>query len=355
MGSPKALPTFDDEEFDFGGEIGKENGLTGTKRDFEDLEDDEEEELYPSKKVSAHLIFSWAKVAPSFSLHVLIQVRFFMHQCVRHSVCCCCFQTSLKMANKELEKWNSAFTDHPLLPAGTSPDPAVVVQTIQTLQASEEHLKEQLISAKRRESMMVVKLASTEQDIVELKSVVQNLKLMSKPPIQQAQRLLLDPAIHAEFTRMKKELEAAGKKLKELQDDLAAVQFTPHSKNGKLLMAKCRTLQDENAEIGREASEGKLHDLGTRLAMQKSLNVELRRCYEELYKSVGDVNEELERSQQMLYVLQRKLQQKEHEVLELRKQLDSQELGREEPRKSDVDFDEELQHEDVDNQSSERK
>jgi hypothetical protein len=30
-------------------------------------------------------------------------------------------QTSLKMANKELEKWNSAFTDHPLLPAGTSP------------------------------------------------------------------------------------------------------------------------------------------------------------------------------------------------------------------------------------------
>jgi hypothetical protein len=53
--------------------------------------------------------------------------------------------------------------------------------------------------------------------------------------------------------------------------------------------------------------------------------------------------------------LQRKLQQKEHEVLELRKQLDSQELGREEPRKSDVDFDEELQHEDVDNQSSERK
>lgn len=167
--------------------------------------------------------------------------------------------------------------------------------------------------------------------------------------------MLLDPAIHAEFTRMKKELEAAGKKLKELQDDLAAVQFTPHSKNGKLLMAKCRTLQDENAQIGREASEGKLHDLGTRLAMQKSLNVELRRCYEELYKSVGDVNEELERSQQMLYVLQRKLQQKEHEVLELRKQLDSQELGVEEPRKSDVDFDEELQHEDVDNQSSERK
>lgn len=46
--------------------------------------------------------------------------------------------------------------------------------------------------------------------------------------------------------------------MKELKDDLAAVQFTPHSKHGKLLMAKCRTLQEENTEIGREASEGKV-------------------------------------------------------------------------------------------------
>jgi hypothetical protein len=54
------------------------------------------------------------------------------------------------------------------------------------------------------------------------------------------------------------ELEASEKKLKEAQDDLAAVQFTPHSKNGKMLMAKCRTLQEENEEIGREMSEGKV-------------------------------------------------------------------------------------------------
>lgn len=57
---------------------------------------------------------------------------------------------------------------------------------------------------------------------------------------------------------VQKELEAAEKRVKELQDDLAAVQFTPHSKHGKLLMAKCRTLQEENSEIGREASEGKV-------------------------------------------------------------------------------------------------
>ncbi|PHT28970.1 FKBP12-interacting protein of 37 kDa [Capsicum baccatum] len=47
------------------------------------------------------------------------------------------------------------------------------------------------------------------------------------------------------------------KKVKELQDKIAAVNFTPESKMGKMLMAKCRTLQEENEEIGNQANEGK--------------------------------------------------------------------------------------------------
>lgn len=46
--------------------------------------------------------------------------------------------------------------------------------------------------------------------------------------------------------------------MKELQDNIAAVQFTPQSKMGKMLMAKCRTLQEENEEIGNQAAEGKV-------------------------------------------------------------------------------------------------
>lgn len=48
------------------------------------------------------------------------------------------------------------------------------------------------------------------------------------------------------------------KKVKELQDNVAAVNFTPQSKMGKMLMAKCRLLQQENEEIGAQASEGKV-------------------------------------------------------------------------------------------------
>lgn len=53
-------------------------------------------------------------------------------------------------------------------------------------------------------------------------------------------------------------MEEKEKKIKELQDNVAAVNFTPSSKLGKMLMAKCRTLQEENEEIGAMASEGKV-------------------------------------------------------------------------------------------------
>lgn len=53
-------------------------------------------------------------------------------------------------------------------------------------------------------------------------------------------------------------VEEKDKKVKELQDNIAAVQFTPQSKMGKMLMAKCRTLQEENEEIGNQAAEGKV-------------------------------------------------------------------------------------------------
>lgn len=53
-------------------------------------------------------------------------------------------------------------------------------------------------------------------------------------------------------------VEEKDKKIKELQDNIAAVTFTPQSKMGKMLMAKCRTLQEENEEIGHQAAEGKV-------------------------------------------------------------------------------------------------
>lgn len=310
--------------------------VAGVKREFADLDDDEEE-LYPAKKI-------YASSGPG-SDHATTTILNLRSSLEERESTLAVLKASLGVANEELEKWKNAFSQDSLLPSGTTADPAVVVQAMQKLQSSESQLQEQILTAKRREGALLVKLASTDQEVVDLKSTVHDLKLMLKPSMQQTRRLLLDPAIHAEFTRMKKELEAAEKRVKELKDDLAAVQFTPHSKHGKLLMAKCRTLQEENTEIGREASEGKVHELDTRLAVQKYLNTELRRCYQELYETVEDVNYELERSQQTVYNLQRQLQKKDHQLVELRKQIDEQQSRREDPTPI---------HEDEDQQSLEK-
>ena len=53
-------------------------------------------------------------------------------------------------------------------------------------------------------------------------------------------------------------VEEKDKKVKELQDSLTAFTFTPLSLKGKMLMEKCKTLQEENEEIGHQAAEGKV-------------------------------------------------------------------------------------------------
>lgn len=308
-------PMFEDDEFDFGGDEAEDRKPTDAKRSFGDLEDDDEE-LFPPKKMYGATLTGGVDHATT----TIINLRASLEE---RDDKISSLQAQVELANLELERWRKAFQNDSILPSGTIPDPEVVLQVLQKSQASEGQLKDQIFNAKRREGAMLVKLANKEQQIVELKTMVHDLKLMMKPPAVQARRLLLDPAIHAEFTRMKKELESAEKKVKELQDDLGAVQFTPHSKNGKMLMAKCRTLQEENEEIGREASEGKIHELGTKLAMQKSLNAELKRGYQELYEYVEEISEEVERSHELVSILQRQLERKEQLLQEVQRQLET--------------------------------
>ncbi|GKA12193.1 FKBP12-interacting protein of 37 kDa [Tanacetum coccineum] len=102
----------------------------------------------------------------------------------------------------------------------------------------------------------------------------------------QARRLLLDPAIHEEVTQLKvyrilddssvesardhyfraldvrrnaiedsfkapcqSLLEEKDEKILDLEANDQAINFTSHSKMGKMLMAKCRTLQEESLDF----------------------------------------------------------------------------------------------------------
>ncbi|CAL5327298.1 unnamed protein product [Camellia sinensis] len=116
-------------------------------------------------------------------------------------------------------------------------------------------------------------------------------------------------------------VEEKDKKVKELQDNVAAVNFTPQSKMGKMLMSKCRTLQEENEEIGNQANEGKIHELGMKLALQRSQNAELRSQFEGLCKHMEGLANDVEKSNEMVIVLQKSLEEKDDEIERLKHEL----------------------------------
>eukprot|EP00897_Mesotaenium_endlicherianum_P001067 jgi/Mesen1/10961/ME000096S10539 len=235
----------------------------------------------------------------------------------------------LDAVNKELDKWRDVVQRSSLLPADEAADPEALMLEMRKQQAANTMLTHELEAMKRRENVLLLKLLANDADLVDLKMQVRGMTEQLRPNHTLTRQLLLDPAVHSEFTYLKRELQVAEKKAKELHDDLAAVQFTPHSKNGKMLMAKCRALQEENEEIGREASEGKMHEVENKLALQRHLNAELKRGYQELQECVDDINEEAERLQHTVYMLQRQVQEKDADIAELKRMLSASSVARE--------------------------
>ncbi|KAM0856340.1 hypothetical protein ACQ4PT_049166 [Festuca glaucescens] len=285
---------------------------SGEKRPFGDLDEDEDD-VFASKKGK-----KVEESAPGAATGMILSLRESLQSCKENLET---NQVELEAAKSEIQKWHSAFQNIPAVPAGTNPEPVSVVTYLSNLKSSEESLKEQLEKAKKREAAFIVTFAKREQEIAELKSAVRDLKTQLRPPSMQTRRLLLDPAIHEEFTRLKNLAEEKEKKIKELQENVAAVNFTPSSKHGKMLMAKCRTLQEENEEIGAMASEGKIHELGMKIAVLKTQNNELRNQFDGLYKHMDGLTNDVERSNEMVSILQEELEARDVELTRLKEML----------------------------------
>ncbi|KAI3454452.1 hypothetical protein Pfo_011115 [Paulownia fortunei] len=312
-----------DDEDDFGGDFQGGNAArrSGNKRSFGDLDDDEDD-IFGSKKGNLKV----EETAPGVATGMILSLRESLKNCQDDLSRC---QTKLEDAKSEIQKWRSSFQNESFIPQGATPEPKFVVSYLQTLRSSEESLREQLEKAKKKEAAFIVTFAKREQEIAELKSAVRDLRAQLKPPSMQARRLLLDPAIHEEFTRLKNLVEEKDKKVKELQDNIAAVSFTPQSKMGKMLMAKCRTLQEENEEIGNQANEGKVAELAMKLSLQKSQNAELRSQFEGLCKQMEKLTGDVDTSNELVVILQEKLEEKEDEIRRLKDELQENGIGEE--------------------------
>ncbi|KAL2935895.1 FKBP12-interacting protein of 37 kDa [Bienertia sinuspersici] len=318
-----ATPNLDDDD-DFAGDFAG-NRRAGSKRGFGELDDDEDD-IFGSKKVLLSANSKLEETAPGVATGMILTLRESLQKCKEELEK---YEVELESAKSEIQKWHSSFQNESFIAPATIPEPKLVVNYIRTLRASEKSLKEQLEKAKKKEAAFIVSFAKREHEVSELKAAIRELRAQLKPPSLQTRRLLLDPAIHEEFTRLKNLVEEKEKKVKELQDNINAVNFTPNSKMGKMLMAKCKTLQEENEEIGNQASEGKMHELGMKLALQKSRNAELRNQFEGFSKNIEVLTTDVERSNEMVVILQEKLEERDAEINRLKLELQKKNVDEE--------------------------
>ncbi|KAL0967741.1 hypothetical protein UPYG_G00256310 [Umbra pygmaea] len=177
------------------------------------------------------------------------------------------------------------------------------------LKESEEKLKQQQQEASRRENILVMRLATKEQEMQECTTQIQYLKQAQQPSAAQLRSSMVDPAINLFFLKMKGELEQTKDKLEQAQNELSAWKFTPDSQTGKKLMAKCRMLIQENQELGRQLSQGRIAQLEAELALQKKYSEELKSSQDELNDFIIQLDEEVEGMQSTILVLQQQLRE----------------------------------------------
>lgn len=144
-----------------------------------------------------------------------------------------------------------------------------------------------------------------------------DLKASQGPNSSALRSTLLDPSVNVLLQLLRQELVTTRTRLEETQNELSAWKFTPDSNTGKRLMAKCRLLYQENEELGKMTSSGRLAKLEGELALQKSFSEEVKKSQMELDEFLQDLDEDVEGMQSTIYYLQQELRKSNELVVAL--------------------------------------
>ena len=175
------------------------------------------------------------------------------------------------------------------------------------LRESEVALQKKLHEQRRRGSRAVLRAAVAEQEKRKLSETVDQLSEAMQPPHKQVRTLLLDPSVNAEIVRLREQVKHTERRELEVRQELEASQFSAQGIAGKKLMQKCKELQAENEQLGKELAEGKTQKLHATIALQKDYAKELRKSLAESREWVELLDEELEAAQSVIVQLRRDL------------------------------------------------
>ncbi|XP_026191223.1 zinc finger CCCH domain-containing protein 13 [Cyclospora cayetanensis] len=169
-----------------------------------------------------------------------------------------------------------------------------------------QQLLQVIAELKRREALHLSLLASLERQL----SKAQLAPLGHPTPAgsqggPSLRGLVLDPATQLEIKTLRTRLAEAEGAIEKAKEAQTAQQFSGQSVTGQRLITKCRTLQQENAELGRALAEGSLLPATSQIGALKKhvlfLKNELRQL-RELNADLDADNEDLSQKLQAVFV-----------------------------------------------------
>uniref|UniRef100_T1J0B1 limulus clotting factor C n=1 Tax=Strigamia maritima TaxID=126957 RepID=T1J0B1_STRMM len=168
-------------------------------------------------------------------------------------------------------------------------------------------------SATNTYSLLVVK----EQELQENAKQIKEFKQLFRVPGSAH----LDPAVNLIFDEMKKELSATKAKQSEAQSELSACKFTPGSVKDRQLLAKCRLLYQENEELGKMTSSGRMAKLESDLALQKNFCEKMKKSQTEIDEFLLEMDEDMEGMQSTILHLQQQLKMLNQQNAQLKSEI----------------------------------
>eukprot|EP01023_Acetabularia_acetabulum_P029780 TRINITY_DN28063_c0_g2_i1.p2 TRINITY_DN28063_c0_g2~~TRINITY_DN28063_c0_g2_i1.p2 ORF type:complete len:191 (-),score=44.38 TRINITY_DN28063_c0_g2_i1:303-809(-) len=107
------------------------------------------------------------------------------------------------------------------------------------------------------------------------------------------------------MSRLKNELEKRDEEIKSVREELQAVAFTPDSKNGRELVKKCKQLQQDNDDLGKELAEGNMQMIKLQVKIKEEEKDHWKQLYYQMEDHATQLEEENEDLGNELYILKR--------------------------------------------------
>jgi len=169
-----------------------------------------------------------------------------------------------------LEAWELTFRDDPCCEGGAVA-PARVSDALLSLRGAQRSASDEAAAAERTAQALLLRCDAAQAEAASLRAALHATCLpVGRTGASDGALLLLDPAAQRELSRLQAALDAATDALARKEEEVQALGFSKESKQGRLLMARVRTLIRENEEFGRELGEGRVHGLETRLTLLSS-------------------------------------------------------------------------------------